>query len=118
VSVRCAACGEPVSYTDEGGCVGTDPAYHFKAECLLEAVRRADADLERERLARRMVDRTLLDAIDHVSRADALVKALESLSVIYGSSGRKLTPLAEVAAALRAYRQSGDAGSEGSSAEP
>jgi hypothetical protein len=60
----------------------------------------------------------LLDAIGHVSRADALVKALESLSVIYGSSGRKLTPLAEVAAALRAYRQSGDAGSEGSSAEP
>jgi hypothetical protein len=38
----CAACGEPVSYTDEGGCVGTHPnAYHMRAECLLEAYRRA-----------------------------------------------------------------------------
>lgn len=38
---ECAACGEPVSYKDEGGCVGTEPnAYHFKAECLLEAARR------------------------------------------------------------------------------
>jgi hypothetical protein len=46
VIARCAACGEPVSYADEGGCVGTDPAYHFKAECLLEAARRADAQLE------------------------------------------------------------------------
>jgi hypothetical protein len=38
----CAACGKPVSYTDEGGCVGTHPdAYHMRAECLLEAYRRA-----------------------------------------------------------------------------
>lgn len=42
----CAACGEPVSYTDDGGCVGTDPAYHFKAECLLEAARRERAEAE------------------------------------------------------------------------
>lgn len=57
----CAACGEPVSYTDEGGCVGTDPAYHFKAECLLEAARRADAQLqgaveERDRYWQALVD--------------------------------------------------------------
>lgn len=45
----CAACGEPVSYTDEGGCVGTDPAYHMRAECLLEACRREHAELEEAR---------------------------------------------------------------------
>jgi hypothetical protein len=53
----CAACGEPVSYTDEGGCVGTDPAYHFKAECLLEAARRADFELQQAVEALELVTR-------------------------------------------------------------
>lgn len=43
----CAACGEPVSYADEGGCVGTLPnAYHMRATCVLEAYRREAARVE------------------------------------------------------------------------
>lgn len=41
---------------------------------------------------------------EQLRRADVLVKALEAMPIIYGSSGRKLVPLAEVMAALDAYR--------------
>lgn len=85
VTSDCAACGEPVSYTDEGGCVGTLPnAYHFRASCLLEALRRESAEAERlrERIdaARDKLDNVMLDQPTRIRLArEALTSDITAL---------------------------------------
>jgi hypothetical protein len=78
---RCQACGEPVSVTDLGGCVGAGPHWHYRADCLLEAARRERANSEGAVEALKLIACARAQSAQHAIDVGLARNALEAMGV-------------------------------------